>query len=92
MRVFRTVLSVLFVSAFIFTTPAQTPPRLCLTPPSGLVDWWPFDEAATPAATTAQDIAGAVNNFTTPFLFGPTPVAGMVSNALSFDGVNDFWR
>jgi hypothetical protein len=69
---------------------AQTPTRICVTPPAGLVDWWPFDEAATPAATAAQDISGAVNNASAPFLFGPTPVAGMVSNALSFDGVDDF--
>ena len=61
----------------------------CVPPPAGLVDWWPFDEPPSPAATSAADIAGAVNNASLPF-FGPIPVPGMVSNALHFDGVDDF--
>jgi len=70
---------------------AQVPPAHdCVPPPAGLVDWWPFDETLGPGGIVAQDIAGALNNASLPFSLGPTPVAGVVSNALSFDGVDDF--
>jgi len=72
-------------------THAQIPPgHDCVPPPAGLVDWWPFDETLSPAVMRAQDIAGATNNASLQFFFGPVPVPGMVSNALSFDGVDDF--
>ena len=56
----------------------------CVVPPSGLVSWWPLDETS---GTTAADITGT--NSGTHFN-GPTPAAGKVAGALSFDGVNDF--
>jgi hypothetical protein len=54
--------------------------------PPGMVDWWTFDETS---GTTAQDLTGVFNNVGTHFN-GPTPVAGIVDDALSFDGVNDY--
>jgi hypothetical protein len=61
-------------------------PNQCVTPPLGIVNWWTFDE---PSGATAQDIRGFANNVGT-HVNGPTPVAGMVGGALSFDGVNDY--
>jgi PKD repeat protein len=58
----------------------------CVTPPAGLVGWWPFDEAC---GVMAQDIGGLVNNFGT-LMHGPVPVPGIVGNALSFDGIDDY--
>jgi PKD repeat protein len=58
----------------------------CVIPPAGMVDWWTFDETS---GTTAQDLTGSFNNVGTHFN-GPTPVAGVVDGALSFDGVNDY--
>jgi uncharacterized repeat protein (TIGR01451 family) len=57
----------------------------CVPPPSGLLNWWPFDEKSW---TTTQDIRGVTKNVGT--LNGPTPVTGIVGGALLFDGVNDF--
>ncbi|MBZ5555628.1 MAG: putative Ig domain-containing protein [Acidobacteriia bacterium] len=52
-----------------------------LTPPSGLVDWWPGD-------TNANDIVGN-NNGT--FTNGATYTSGgKVAGAFSFDGVDDY--
>ena len=76
----------LSLAAMIMPSPAADH---CVPPPAGLVDWWPFDETASPGPTIAADIAGAVNNASLPYL-GPVPVPGMVSNALRFDGVDDF--
>jgi PKD repeat protein len=61
-------------------------PGQCVVPPAGMVDWWTFDETS---GTTAQDLMGVFNNVGTHFN-GPTPVAGIVDGALSFDGVNDY--
>ena len=58
----------------------------CVPPPPGLAAWWTFDEMAGP---TANDLAGMVNNLGT-YNGSPTPSAGMVSNALCFNGINDF--
>jgi len=55
----------------------------CIPPPSGMVAWWPLDETS---GTTAHDIAGYPNNGT--WINNPTPVPGMVSGALSFNGNN----
>ncbi|MBI1763989.1 MAG: putative Ig domain-containing protein [Acidobacteria bacterium] len=78
------------------TTPTETGLRvelsgsivccLCVSPPAGMVDWWPFDETS---GTTAQDIRGFANNAGT-HLNGPSPSAGKVGGALCFDGVNDY--
>lgn len=60
--------------------------RNCVAPPSGLLNWWPFDEKT---GTQAQDIRGLTNDIGT-HLNNPTPVTGKVGGALSFDGVDDF--
>lgn len=64
----------------------------CITPPSGLVGWWPMDElagsASVPGATSLQDIIGG--NDATPFASpvgaaqGPQPVPGVVGGAMHF--------
>jgi hypothetical protein len=56
----------------------------CITPPSGMVAWWPLDETSGP---TANDIAGSVNNSGT-WISSPVPVTGKVAGALSFNGSN----
>jgi hypothetical protein len=56
----------------------------CVPPPSGMVAWWPLDEASGP---TADDIAGSVNNAGT-WINSPVPVTGKVDGALSFNGSN----
>jgi len=56
----------------------------CITPPSGMVAWWPLDEISGP---TAHDIAGSVNNSGT-WMNSPTPVTGKVAGALSLSGSN----
>ncbi len=61
-------------------------PNQCIIPPAGMVNWWTFDETS---GTTAQDLTGTFNNVGTHFN-GPTPVAGIVDGALSFDGVDDY--
>jgi len=56
----------------------------CVIPPTGLVNWWPFDEAG---GTTAADIVGGQ---TATLVNGPTFTAGNVANAMNLDGLNDF--
>jgi hypothetical protein len=58
----------------------------CVATPSGLLNWWTFDETS---GTTAQDIRGVTKNIGT-HMNGPTPVTGIVGGALSFDGVKNF--
>jgi hypothetical protein len=52
----------------------------CVVPPSGLVSWWPGDGDAN---DIAGDNHGALQN-------GATFQNGMVEQAFSFDGVDDF--
>jgi len=59
----------------------------CVSPPAGLVAWWPLDEMS---GTAAQDIAGVPNNGV--HFNGPTPTLGKVAAALRFDGVDDYVR
>ena len=57
----------------------------CVTPPPGMVAWWPLDEPAT--GPQAEEI---VNNNDGTYVNGATPgVPGMVENAVEFDGVDD---
>lgn len=59
----------------------------CVEPPPNMLGWWPFDE---PAGLVADDLTANSNNGNhQPAVGGPTPVPGIVSSALSFDGVND---
>jgi hypothetical protein len=53
----------------------------CVTPPNGLVNWWPFDEKLTPLA---RDISQFPND-ATPFN-GPVTAPGKVGRALCFNG------
>ncbi|OGZ43466.1 MAG: hypothetical protein A3C84_01945 [Candidatus Ryanbacteria bacterium RIFCSPHIGHO2_02_FULL_48_12] len=54
---------------------------------SGLVGYWSFD-AGDVAKNTAYDRSGQGNNGT--LTNGPTPAAGKLGQALSFDGSNDY--
>jgi hypothetical protein len=56
----------------------------CVTPPSGMVAWWPLDETSDP---TSNDIAGGANNSGT-WMNSPVPVPGKVAGALNFNGSN----
>ncbi|MDO8523031.1 MAG: LamG-like jellyroll fold domain-containing protein [bacterium] len=51
---------------------------------TGLVGWWKFDETS---GTSAADSAGTN---TGTLVGGPVWSAGKISNALNFDGVNDY--
>lgn len=69
----------LFVLCSMFVT-AQA----CLVAPSELESWWPLDETN---GTLAEDIEGS-NNGT--HVNSPTPIAGVVDGALSFDGSTEY--
>ncbi len=55
-------------------------PPPCVPPPSGLVSWWPGDGNAT---DIQSGNSGTLQN-------GATFATGLVGQAFSFDGVNDF--
>ncbi len=59
---------------------------VCVPPPSGMVDWWPFDEPGSSSPFTA-DIAGFANDGN---VFGATYTPGVVGDALCFDGVDNY--
>jgi hypothetical protein len=62
----------------------------CLSPPSGMVAWWPFDETG---GLVVHDTAHGNNGTpkTGPIgSGGPTPGSGMVAGALNFNGTSDF--
>ena len=82
-KMFKAVLGGGLSLLLIFTLVGQAVAQ-CVPPPPGLVSWWPLDETS---GTTAADIEDA--NPGTHFN-GPTPVAGKVAGALSFDGVDDY--
>ncbi len=56
-----------------------TPPLPCISPPSGLVGWWPGDG-------NANDVRNGNNGVLTN---GATFTAGMVGQAFHLDGLND---
>ncbi|MBI2907890.1 MAG: hypothetical protein HYX92_09565, partial [Chloroflexi bacterium] len=61
-----------------------------ITPPPGLVNWWPLDESS---GTIAQDVVGGRDGATQPGAIGsggPASVAGMVTGAFAFDGISTF--
>jgi Concanavalin A-like lectin/glucanases superfamily/Putative Ig domain len=64
------------------------PVAACAPRPAGLLDWWTFDETS---GTTASDTAGFVAN-DGQYNGNPTPVLGIVSGALKFDGIDDHVR
>ncbi|MEM7536066.1 MAG: SdrD B-like domain-containing protein [Chloroflexota bacterium] len=55
----------------------------CINPPDDMSAWWPLDEVT---GSIAADIAGFSDDGT--HVNGPTPIVGMVSNALRFNGQN----
>jgi hypothetical protein len=58
--------------------------KACVPQPSGMVDWWPFDETS---GTTANDITGNSNNFGI-YKGSPLPapqVGQLVANSLCFN-------
>ena len=64
-------------------------PQSCLEPPNGtMVAWYPFDEPIGYAGPSSANIAtqNAAAWDSTP----PTPVAGLVGNALQFDGLSNY--
>jgi hypothetical protein len=68
----------------------EVPQPECITPPFGMVAWWPFWE---PVGPTAEDIVIGGDHHGTykPDENGPTPVSdGMVGRTLSFDGEDDY--
>jgi hypothetical protein len=75
--VFLSVLTVSWICSFSFSDSIHAQ---CIPPPSGLVSWWPGDNSAI-------DIAGN-NNGT--LMNGATFAPGMVGQAFSFDGVDDY--
>ena len=54
---------------------------------SGLVGHWTFD-GPTISGTTVKDVSGSGNNGT--MVNGPTPVAGVLGQALSFNGTSQY--
>ena len=70
-------------AAVAFLLAAAMPARADMW--SGLVGWWKFDEIS---GTTAQDSTGSGKDGA--FVSAPTWTAGYYSNALSFDGSDDY--
>ncbi|MBN2004141.1 MAG: hypothetical protein JXA21_12365 [Anaerolineae bacterium] len=87
-QVFTGLLNVVADGVIIATKTVviTVPPCVCVTPPPGMVAWWPLDETTPP---WAYDITGGHTGI---HVNGPVPGAGMVANALNFDGVNDYVR
>src|SRR5687767_2647211 len=56
------------------------PDQACVQPPANLAAWWPLEGNAT-------DIRGGNNGV---FNDSPAVGPGVVGNALTFDGVNDY--
>jgi hypothetical protein len=57
--------------------------KSCVTPPAGMIGWWPLDEAAGP---TANDIAGMREDGS--FVGSPTTTVGAVGQAMQFSSGN----
>ncbi len=70
-------------SPFVLATGTES--IAVVSPASGLVGWWRFDEGT---GTTAYDVSGNANNGTLAGATLPAWSAGTLGNALKFDGVN----
>lgn len=55
----------------------------CVSPPAGMIGWWPLDEKTGP---TANDIAGPDQDAS--WVGSPAPSVGAVSGSLSFGGTS----
>ncbi len=67
----------IFVVGGIGMSPATA--QVCVSPPDGLISWWPLDERS---GSTAADIVDSNPGD----VIGATFTSGKVGNALSFDG------
>ena len=78
----------LAVGAFTFLLSAAPPnhatAQTCVSPPAGMIAWWPMDEEA---GTTVLDAAGSNSGV---HVGAPTHEAGEVGRALRFDGSRSF--
>src|SRR2546422_9631254 len=72
--------AVLLLLVFTSTVPAAA--QTCVTPPPGIIAWWPLDETS---GTSVADIGG---NNPGIYVNGPVPAPGEVENALRFNGEN----
>lgn len=66
--------------------PAPAPLAACVAPPSGMIAWYSLDETTSPA----HDIAAGGGGANGTWVGNPTPVAGEVAGALSFNGKNQW--
>src|SRR5579871_5006950 len=64
---------------------AQTAPAP-VTPPSGIIAWWSFDE--TSGTQAADRLGNSPGTYTTRSTKLPVPATGLVRNCLSFNGTN----
>lgn len=82
--------STLFFAVGIFTVLLSAPvanqalAQSCVSPPAGMIAWWPMDENA---GTTVLDAAGSNSGV---HVGAPTHEAGEVGRALHFDGSRSF--
>lgn len=67
-------------SLFAFVFPAAAQANMCVMPPEGLVGWWPGNG-------TADDVAGGRDGM---LRNGAGYAPGLVGQAFSFDGVDDY--
>jgi hypothetical protein len=69
-------------SVWNFKTTCSADSNTCVSPPWGMVAWWPLDETV---GDTSEEI---VNNNDGTWMSAPTPVTGKVKVALDFNGVD----
>jgi hypothetical protein len=72
-------------SSYVFAQDAVATkvPFVCTPPPNTtMVAWYPFDDKLPVTSNLATGNSGTLS--------GPTYIAGKVSNALQFDGINDY--
>jgi hypothetical protein len=61
----------------------------CVAPPANMVAWYPFDEAGPAAHDIAPLVPPVLAHNPGVHTNGPAPLPAVVSNGLSFDGVDD---
>jgi uncharacterized protein (TIGR03437 family) len=64
--------------------PPPKPVTSCIVAPPGMTAWYSLDEATSPA----HDIASGGGGANATWVGNPTPIAGMVAGALSFNGAS----
>ena len=81
----RTILVAAFALFLVFLFTSFVSAQNCVSPPEGIVAWWPLDEQN---GTGVQEIIGNNNGI---HVNGPLRQSnGKVGNALLFDGINDY--